>query len=370
MKAIIVGNYGADNLGDELILEGILKTIRRIKPATEIVVLSANPRKTHGKFEVKSVNKFPSGIRSFFGYAIKGEIRKTFKEVKSCDFFIVGGGGLFDDTNLKALWIWSLQTAMAYLLKKKVIMYGQSIKNIKSKFARKIIGKLFKKATFVAVRDEDSKENLKIMTGGKTIHLMPDLIFNLEPKFKQAKENKILICLRDHKGKPRDFDKNLTIFLNNLLQNDKEMRLEFVPFEKGTDEKYAESLMSKISERQRISLLSFSEERRAVENAFTSSKLVIGERLHGILMAINTGAPFIAINYNPKVRNILETLGLGDFVLETSEASPKQLSDLFGKIIKEQEKIKNLLENLREEQMRKHLLAEEKLLRIFSEERN
>jgi len=361
MKIIIVGNYGANNLGDELILEGLLKTMRKVKPAADIVVLSANPKNTKEKFEIRSVEKFPSGARSILKCLFTGTFWKTLKEVKNCDFFIVGGGGLFDDTSFKAIWIWTVQTTMAYILKRKVIMYGQSIKPLKSKLSQKIVKHLFQKATFISVRDEDSKKILKGMVKGKTIHLMPDLIFNLVPKFEQATENKILICLRDHKGKPLDFDKNFTIFLNYLLNEDKDLRIELLPFQKNLDEKYAESLVEKISDKDRTSVLGFTENRRDVENIFTASRLVVGARLHSILMAINTGTPFIAINYNPKVRSILETLNLQEFIIESKDVTPQSLTNLFKRIEKENNKTRLKLKETRNSQNQKHLLTEEKL---------
>jgi len=361
MKIVIVGNYGANNLGDELILEGLLKTIRKIKPAADIVVLSADPKKTKEKFEVRSIKKFPAGLRSIFQYIFIGALWKTIKEVRNCDFVIVGGGGLFDDTRFKAIWIWTVQTAIAYLLRRKVIMYGQSIKPLKSKLAQKIIKKLFQKAIFIAVRDEDSKEILKTLLKGRQIYTMPDLIFNLEPKFEQAKENKILICMRDHTGKPKDFDKNVTIFLNHLLHEDENLKIEFLPFQKGSDERYHLSLIEKITNKDRTLKHEYTDERHKVESLFTESKLIFGVRLHSILMAINTGTPFIAINYNPKVRNILRTLNLEQFVLNPKDVTPQALLSLYERMMGEESKIRTKLREIKHSQAQKHLLIEEKL---------
>jgi polysaccharide pyruvyl transferase CsaB len=354
MNISIIGNYGANNLGDELILEGLLKTIRGVKPAAKITVLSANPAQTSEKFDIRSVRKFPAGFRSIFAYLFNGQLSKTIKAVKKSDFVIIGGGGLFDDSQFRAVWIWSIQAATAYLLKRKVIMYGQSIKPIKSKLAQKCVKKLFKKAKFIAVRDEDSKKVLKKLIRGKKIYLMPDLIFKLEPKFEQAKDNKILFCLRDYAGKPDDFDTNLAKFINHILKKDKNLKIEFIPFKKELDEKYIATILEKITEKDRTHIHKFTEKRREVERIFTTSKVVIGMRLHSILMAIVTRTPFIAINYNPKVRNILETLRLQKFVIEPGEVGPKELESLLDTAENYHPKENTI-------QTEKHSLVEEKL---------
>jgi len=354
MKLAIIGNYGANNLGDELILEGLLKTVRGIKPAAGITVLSANPKQTSEKFDIKSVRKFPAGFRSIFTYLFNGQLSKTIKAVKKADFVIIGGGGLFDDSTFKAVWIWTVQAAVAYLLKKKVIMYGQSIKPLRSKLAQKCVRKLFKKAKFIAVRDEDSKKVIKKLIRGKKIYLMPDLIFKLEPKFEQAKENKILFCLREYADKPADFDTNLAKFINHILKQDKNLKIEFLPFKKGLDEQYISKIIEKITEKDRTHIHKFTDKRREVERIFTTSKVVIGMRLHSVLMAIVTKTPFIAVNYNPKVRNILETLRLQKLVVEPEDVGPKELGSLLNSIEKQHPKVER-------DQTERHSLVEEKL---------
>ncbi|MBT4456598.1 hypothetical protein HOC54_05660 [Candidatus Peregrinibacteria bacterium] len=357
MKFGIIGNYGASNVGDELILEGLLATIRKSKPAAEIVVLSANPSHTREKFEVKSVHKFPAGPRSIFSYLLNGNFKKTKAQIKECDYVIVGGGGLFDDSSFKAIWIWTVQTYMAYSLKKKVIMYGQSIKEPRSSLTKKIIKKLFKKSSFVAVRDEDSKRIIKKLIRGKKVHLMPDLLFFLQPKFKQAKENKIILCLRDQPGKPQDFDKNLAKSKNYLIQKDEALQIDFLPFEKDSDERYHEQIIEKIAEKGRVQTRDFTEKRHKIEKLFSESKMVIGVRLHSVLMAINTETPFIAINYNPKVRNLLKTLGLSKFVIEPADATPENITQLYKTILEKEDQVVKKLKEVKEEQMRKHELT-------------
>jgi len=65
MKIVIAGNYGANNLGDEMILEGLLKLLNDVVPDAKITVLSSEPKDTKKRHKVKSLNLFPAGFRSY-----------------------------------------------------------------------------------------------------------------------------------------------------------------------------------------------------------------------------------------------------------------------------------------------------------------
>ncbi len=92
MKFTICGNYGAGNLGDEMILSGLISFLKETYNEIEITVLSGDPKKTATK-DIHSVEKFPAGIKSLLKFPFSKS--KTKEEFSSSDYFILGGGGLF-----------------------------------------------------------------------------------------------------------------------------------------------------------------------------------------------------------------------------------------------------------------------------------
>lgn len=349
MKLIIAGNYGAHNLGDELILEGILTAVRRIKPAAEITVLSEKPQETKNKYEIHCLKKFPAGLRSFFARLLNGDFKKTSKAVKECDFFMFGGGGLFDGTTLKGMIIWAVQAAFAHHYKKPVILYAQSVSSIDSKLKRWIVKKVFGKAVFISVRDENSKEVLKNILQGKQVYVMPDMIFrieNLNQPHIQNQKNKILICLKKTEAP-------IVEFINNLLHEG--ATVEFLPFAIG-DEKYLREIADKITQKDKIEVHKFAEDKNKILEIFKSASFVLGMRLHSILMAIICNIPFIAINYNPKVKNLLKSIGLEETLIEPEDVDNETL---MAKFLKRSER--NTFQQIREEQLKKHLEVESHL---------
>jgi len=356
MKLIIAGNYGAHNLGDELILEGILTAIRRIKPAAEITILSEKPQETKNKYEVHCLKKFPAGFRSLFFRLLNGDFKKTSKAVKECDFFMFGGGGLFDGTTLKGMIIWAVQAAFAYRYKKPVILYAQSVSSIDSKLKRWIVKKVFGKAVFISVRDENSKEILKDIIKGKQVYIMPDMIFRIED-FKQTRtpnsQNKVLICLKKIEWMKEELKASIIEFANNLLREN--MTVEFLPFA-IEDEKYLNEIADKITQKEKIEIHRFTEDKNRISEIFQTADFVLGMRLHGVLMAIICGIPFIAINYNPKVENLLKSVGLEENLIEPEDVDSETLITRF---LKRSER--NTFQQICEDQLKKHLEVESHL---------
>lgn len=356
MKLVIAGNYGAHNLGDELILEGILTAIRRIKPAAEITVLSEKPQETKNKYEIYCVKKFPAGFRSFFFRLLDGNFKKTAKAVKECDFFMFGGGGLFDGTTLKGMIIWAIQAAFAYHYKKPVILYAQSVSSIDSKLKRWIIKKVFGKAVFVSVRDENSKEVLKNILQGKQVYTMPDMIFRIE-NFKKTHasnfQNKVLICLKKIEWMKEELKDSIVELADNLLRGN--VTVEFLPFA-IEDEKYLNEIADKITQKDKIEVHKFTEDKNKISEIFKSVGFVLGMRLHSILMAIICNIPFIAINYNPKVKNLLKLVDLEENLIEPEDVDNEILMAQF---LKRSER--NTFQQICEDQLKKHLEVESHL---------
>jgi len=356
MKLVIAGNYGAHNLGDELILEGILTAVRRMKPAAEITVLSEKPQETKNKYEIHCLKKFPAGLRSFFFRLLNGDFKKTSEAVRECDFFMFGGGGLFDGTTLKGMIIWAVQAMWVYHYKKPVILYAQSVSSIDSKLKRWIVEKVFRGAVFISVRDENSKEILKDIVEGKQVYIMPDMIFRIEDSPSARTSNlqgKVIICPKKIEWIKEELKASIVEFASNLINAN--MTVEFLPFA-IEDEKYLREIADKIAQKGKIEIHKFTDDKNKISEIFQTASFVLGVRLHSILMAIICKVPFIAINYNPKVKDLLKSINLEETLIEPEDADSETLIARFLK----RSETKNF-QKIREDQLKKHLEVESHL---------
>jgi polysaccharide pyruvyl transferase CsaB len=363
MKIIIAGNYGAKNLGDEMILEGMIKTLKSLDSKMEITVLSANPKETEEKHKVKSVHKFPAGFRSLIKYILKSSKQKNKKALKECDYFILGGGGLFSNLTLRAYFIWGIQGFMALIHKKPIIMYGQSVGPVKSWIGKIIIKKLFNKSIFIAIRDANSKEELIKLGIKKEIHLIPDMIFALN-SYKAEKKKKIIVALRQIKNLENCFKNEIINFINWLIE-EKNYDIEIVNFQTPDDKILSEEIINRIRIKKKISQSPQIQFSKDLFQKFAEAEYIIGMRLHSILSAIKTDVPFIGINYAPKVENFLKCAKLGDLLVEMKNSGLKKR---FKKLEKSKYKTIERLKAFNRHAENRHKIVGQELKKILYKE--
>lgn len=351
MKIVIAGNYGAKNLGDEMILEGLLTAFKSIAPHAEITVLSADPVATAALHNINSLKQFPAGFRSFL-HQLRSS--KNIKAVKNCDYFVLGGGGLFSNLTLKAYLIWGIQASMAYFYKKPVIMYGQSVGPFRNKIQQRIVKKLFKKARFVAVRDESSKETLKDLDIGGKIYVIPDLIFRLKSPSATKREKKIIIALRQMPNLSPEFKARISNFFNWLIE-EKKYHLKFAAFQLPHDEQLNAEILQNIRQKAKVSHMPHFHNAEGLLKHFAAAEFVIGMRLHSVLSAIKSSTPFMALDYAPKVRDFLKYAKLSDLVVPMDE---ENLQKKFTEILADSDKIIARLQAFNEKAEKRHLEVE------------
>jgi polysaccharide pyruvyl transferase WcaK-like protein len=79
------------------------------------------------------------------------------------------------------------------------------------------------------------------------------------------------------------------------------------------------------------------------------SRILIASRFHAMISGLAMGTPTLLVGWSHKYAEVLESFGLTDYALDYSRVSQESLSDLFGRIDREQEQIREMI--------RKHLPA-------------
>ncbi len=377
MKIVIAGNYGAKNIGDEMILDGMLTMVTSVFPDSEITILSADPKQTlksHStnhdtKISLKAVRPFPAGIRSFFSYLFSYG-KETKRVVKECDLFILGGGGLFGGLKFIANIIWGIQAFKAYSYGKKVWMYGQSIGPLNGVIAGFIVKKLFNKSTLIAVRDKFSKEELIRIGVVKEIQVIPDMAFRSRAGAVAAQrttpesKKKLVIALRAMENLPNNFVPDIANFVNFLI-SEKGFTSTIVNFQQeiGSDEFLHSELLSLIADQEKVLFL-HNPNLSDIEKILSESRFVLGMRLHSVIAAIKAKAPFIAVNYAPKMKNLLEDEELSDYLIEIGDLSTEKLKEIFSKVETGQVAITQKFAQICQKNLARHLEYEDRILHL------
>jgi polysaccharide pyruvyl transferase CsaB len=348
-KIVICGNYGATNLGDEAILAGILKNIRETRPETEITVMSANPRQTEKMHKVKGIPLIPAGFRSALRSIFGFQMVRTLNAIRKCNIFILGGGGLFTDEKPFAVIIWSMQAQFAYLFKKPVFMYAQSIGPLKTKWAKKAVKNIFDRAKVITVRDQESKKLLEEIGVEKEITIVCDPAFSLEPIFKTNLEQNpyVILSVRGWLGKGTELNKNLAQYVDWLWGKHR-IKTKLMPFQEVQDNDALElnKIFEQVEAKEACEVLKWEWDLDKIFGIFRGAKFVVGMRLHSLIFSCLCERPFIGLMYSQKVENFLREIGLYNMGIGLNEVSSEKLISITEKLMREKSALESQISNV------------------------
>jgi polysaccharide pyruvyl transferase CsaB len=296
-KILILGNYGAGNLGDETILTGLKQALHQLNPNVEI----------------KCGPHYPSGIRSFFS-----KQRKNTKQVLQwADLAIIGGGGLFVDTgSTRAPFIWFMQAWACKQSKTPYIFAGVSFGPIKKKFNQKLTKWATKNAKAILVRDKASESLVKYLfkkTKAPKITLGTDFALHfllseqdlnspIHSRVKselQKKENQIVLSLRKWPNFTRRQFLNFVQIIREQVER-AGYQLILLPFDLSQQEELAWMQETGVLIKEIKSLPKLVEE-------IARSKGAIMMRLHANIYSLTLEVPSFSLSYSTKVSSFLES---------------------------------------------------------------
>ncbi|NIM02762.1 polysaccharide pyruvyl transferase CsaB [bacterium] len=316
-RILIAGYYGFDNGGDELILFSLLNQLKKLNDKLEITVLSRNPSRTGKSYKVNAINRWNP-----FGVALA---------ILHTELFVFGGGGLLQDlTSSWSIYYYLGLILLAKLFFKKVLLISQGVGPIRRKISRKVTKIVLGFVDLITARDELSKFELGRLNVGLSVFIVPDPVFNLD-RFAFTSRVKISstsplcegrgslsnqrpvigVCLQGG-GKGERFTETIREICDELVTKI-ESKILFIPFHKGEDWKISKDVIAKSINDYQLFLWQDVED---LFKIYDKIDLVLGMRLHSIILACLLGKPFVAISlpethplYDPKVEGFLELLG-------------------------------------------------------------
>ncbi len=299
MNLLVSGYYGFGNIGDEAVLQAIVKGLKD----TRITVLSANPELTSRQHKVRAINR-----NNPFKFIL--ELLKT-------NLFISGGGTLFQNaTSSRSLIYYLGQILLAKLLFKKVMVFAQGFGPLKGRGYQKLTCWILNKVNLITLRDQDSYNELhKLGINKPKIEVTADPTFTLPApdksigrkilKIEGVPEGKKLvgIAVRDIKGK--QINPNLAEVIDWLSRNHDYLPV-FLLFKSPADmEPTAQALKHLKTDSKVIFRQSTPDEMLAI---IANLDLLIGMRLHSLIFACINAVPMLGLSYDPKVEAFMKEI--------------------------------------------------------------
>ncbi len=300
MRFLLSGYYGFDNLGDDALLAIVAARLRTRYPHATIDALSANPDVTAHEFGITATARWDqSTVRAAIAQA---------------DVVLSGGGGLFQNaTSLKSLLYYAGIVRTAIRAGKKTMVFAQSIGPLDF-WGKQMVRECCKGLHAATVRDERSRELFAPLVPATRVERTADPVFLYELPEKPVdlcaaglgpqSDPLVVVCVRKT-AHQNDGVVAIAAAVDRLAER-YGARVAFVPFGGTPDAEASTLVIRKCTSQPMLVAL---DDLDAVAAAIARAKLVIGVRLHALILAIRFGIPFLAVPYDPKVTGLLADIG-------------------------------------------------------------
>ena len=293
MRFLVSGYYGFGNIGDEALLRIIASQLKTRYPFATIDALSAKPEETAHELGIEATPRWDQA-------AVREAIARA-------DVVLSGGGGLFQNaTSLKSLLYYAGIVRTAIRGGRKAMVFGQSIGPLDF-WGKQTVRECCKGLHAATVRDERSRDILAPLVPSTVVERTGDPVFLYEPPsepaprdaFDASSDPLVVVCVR----KTANFSECATaiaIAVDRLAEKHG-ARVAFVPFGGQPDAEAATVVIRKCRSKPMLVALEGLDE---IASAIARAKLVVGVRLHALVLAIRFGIPFLAVPYDPKVTGL------------------------------------------------------------------
>lgn len=273
-RVLVIGYYGSDNLGDELLLKEALDLMSPYARPSKISVLSYHVDQTQAMHGVKGISR-----NKFFSIV---------KAILKADLIVGGGGSMLQNvTSNRSLIYYLSLIRLGKIFGKKVWILGNGIGPVHGKFQTAMVKKALMKVDLLHLRDQES---YNWIDGDAHAHIMLGLDLALLSDTEQvAKKKKVLINLR--KWPKVDHVIAALMPLKERLEN-AGYEISLVSMQWGNDN----IPLGKLGPVRRLETL------EDLEDEVASASFAIGMRLHTLILCANYDVPFLGLSYDPKVK--------------------------------------------------------------------
>ncbi len=299
MRVLLSGYYGFGNLGDEALLEVIVRRLRARFPKLAIEVLSQTPAATAAAYGVEATPRWEwSGVR---------------RAVARADVVLSGGGGLLQNaTSLRSLFYYAAILREGVRRGRRTMIFAQSIGPLDA-VGRFMVRRMCRGVTRATVRDARSLELLREVLAATPVERTADPVFLYDAPAEEtdlAAEGLAtdgapyaVVSVRKTPGLREGI--GAIVRAVDRLEIDHGIRVAFLPLGGTPDAEVS----TEIIRAARSAPMLLPESSLAKTAAILrGAHAAIGMRLHALVLAARYAVPFLAIPYDPKVAALCDDL--------------------------------------------------------------
>jgi hypothetical protein len=338
------GWYGSGNVGDDAILIGLRRILAEAMPGSELVALSTDPEQTERVCGVEAARLMSP--RKLLAHV--GEYRGVFSEADAV--IVTGGTPFYDWDHVSRLAHWGMARGAG----KPVVCFGVGAKEVTSVHGRGLIGSLLTRSARVSARDRVSQHRLEALSG-RDVSLTGDSALFLESAMRDVVKPILLevglspdsppvvICPRALSGNNRahyhdpvgedgvaSIRLGLARLADALLMEGHQVL--FVPFHaaEGDDDRREIGVVRAAMRERGAAALDHTLRPETAASLLGSASLVVGLRLHSLILAASRGVPVVSVGYDEKITGFLDLAGVSGCLAELPDL-PGRAFDALGR---------------------------------------
>lgn len=335
VRFLLSGYYGFGNLGDDALLEVIVSQLKTRHPYATIDVLSAKPDETAHQLHVEATPRWESK-------AVRSAIQRA-------DAVLSGGGGLLQNaTSLRSLAYYANIIRGGIRARRATMIFAQSIGPLDF-FGKAVVRECCKGLSAATVRDTRSQSLLSSLLPSVSVERTADPVFLYDAQEEAVdlsseglgpqSDPLAVVSVRKATGMRERLD--VVARAVDRLSEMHGVRVAFLPLGGAPDAEISTMIIRKC--RSAPVLLPECSLARAA-NVIRNARVVIGMRLHALILAARYGVPFLAIPYDPKVSALCRDLDYPMpplFALEPSgtKPEPEETDGLIDRLWNERERL-------------------------------
>jgi len=354
-RVLISGWYGNGNLGDEALLAGILRSLRIADCSIEPIVISDDPPETAREHRVRARGRDNRGHR----VRLVSEARALLRY----DALAIGGGGLIKDFGDRPgnVHAWLRPGIVASLLRKPASWYAIGVDDVRHEKSRAVIRRAAGRARLITVRDQGSARALSELGLEREPVITADpALLTVAPRPEWRAEEQPLVTVAPRRWKSTgagvdrpDLEERMLTELAgalDVLVERQGARIQLVPFRSTPGDDDAEvcrEVAHRMDRADQARVLPMPRTPEAAGELVARSQLVVGTRLHSLILATAAAVPSFGLEYMPKIRFFAERAGAARHTAGLEEAGePGHLAHRLDAVLGERAALRPRLERV------------------------
>jgi polysaccharide pyruvyl transferase CsaB len=316
------GYYGFGNAGDEAVLAGLIRAFRSVPGGSAgylgINALSIDPAQT----------ELEHGVGSAHRYRATALIRS----IARCDLLASGGGSLLQDvTSRHSIFYYLGVVRAAQIMGKRTMFIAQGLGPLSLGRSRRLTASVAGRCDAITVRDAASAELLAEIGVNQpeiTVTADPALLLGADDDTGVQPPSGAAVSLRPWLGAPAGYPAATGRACADAIGAAPISSMMMSPDDAAVHAEFFATIETargdaKVSH-DPAKALSW----RALSGLAASAELVIGMRLHALILAAANSVPSVALAYDPKIAAFMDQTGQSDALFDIGDTDTAKLGQL------------------------------------------